>query len=124
MSKQESQDIVEARIKKLEAEELKSPLPEHIQNAANLAPEMFEAYNKWRDSVFKENALSRKHKLLVAVGIMTILRADDPLTLYSQIALNAGASREELLDAMSVGVLFSGGPGIVTMANALRNLKL
>ncbi len=120
----EREDKTEARIRKLESEELKSPLPHHIQRVAELAPEMFEAYNQWREQMLRDNALPRKQKLLIVVGIMTVLRADDALTLYSQIALNAGATKEELLDAMSVGALFAGGPGIVTMANALRNLNL
>ncbi|MBI3951335.1 MAG: carboxymuconolactone decarboxylase family protein [Acidobacteria bacterium] len=117
-------DLVKDRIKKLESEELKGPLAAHIQHVGDVAPEMFEAYNQWRELVLKDSALPRKVKLLIVVGIMTVLRAEDALTLYSQIALNAGASKEELLDAMSVGILFSGGPSIVAMATALKNLEI
>ncbi|MDD1679561.1 MAG: carboxymuconolactone decarboxylase family protein [Methanomicrobiales archaeon] len=116
-------DRVKETLGRIQREELKGDLAQHIQHVAELAPEMFQSYTEWREAVLKDGALARKIKLLITVGIMTVLRADDALTLYSRIARNAGSSREELLEAMAVGALFSGGPGLVAMANAIRNIE-
>ena len=89
-----------------------------------MAPEMFNGYTKMRERILQDSALARKSKLLIAVGLLTALRADETLTLYSQITMNAGVSKEELLEAMSVGVIFAGGPAIVTMSNVIQQLNL
>jgi alkylhydroperoxidase/carboxymuconolactone decarboxylase family protein YurZ len=85
---------------------------------------MFEGYTKMREVILKEGQLSRKSKLLIAVGLLTAQRADETLSLYCQMALNAEATKEELIEAMSVGVIFSGGPSIVTMSNVMQELNL
>jgi alkylhydroperoxidase/carboxymuconolactone decarboxylase family protein YurZ len=118
-----SKASVDERFELLE-DELQGEFPAKIKAAATLAPEMFEGYTKMREDILKEGQLSRKSKLLIAVGLLTAQRADETLTLYCQMALNAQATKEELLEAMSVGVIFSGGPSIVTMSNVMRELNL
>jgi len=118
-----SRKSVDERFELLE-DELQGAFPAKIKVAATLAPEMFEGYTKMRADILKEGQLSRKSKLLIAVGLLTAQRADETLSLYCQMALNAGATREELIEAMSVGVIFSGGPSIVTMSNVMLELNL
>jgi alkylhydroperoxidase/carboxymuconolactone decarboxylase family protein YurZ len=117
------EDTVKGRIDKLE-EELQEEFPRKIKAVANLAPDMFRGYTKMREMILQDGELSRKSKLLIALGILTALRAEETLKLYAQITLNAGASREELSEAMSVGVIFSGGPGIVAISDAFQGLNL
>jgi alkylhydroperoxidase/carboxymuconolactone decarboxylase family protein YurZ len=38
--------------------------------------------------------------------------------MYAEIARNEGATGAEIRDAMRVGILFSGGPGIVAASGA------
>jgi alkylhydroperoxidase/carboxymuconolactone decarboxylase family protein YurZ len=117
-------ESVNDKIKRIETDELHGELDEKIKKVGHIAPEMFDAYSTFRELLFADKKLSRKSKLLIAVGIMTVLRTHEALALYSRISLNAGASKEELLEAMSVGVLFSGGPGIVAMSNAIQDLGI
>jgi alkylhydroperoxidase/carboxymuconolactone decarboxylase family protein YurZ len=116
-----TQESIDARIQKLEGE-IQGKFPEKIRTVAQLAPEMFCGYTEMRERVLKDGGLPRKSKLLVAVGILTALRARETLKLYCRMSVNAGASREELVEAMSVGVVFSGGPGIVAMSDAIQGL--
>jgi alkylhydroperoxidase/carboxymuconolactone decarboxylase family protein YurZ len=118
-----SKKSVDERFELLE-DELQGEFPAKIKVAATRAPEMFEGYTKMREVILKEGQLSRKSKLLIAVGLLTAQRADETLSLYCQMALNAEATKEELIEAMSVGVIFSGGPSIVTMSNVMQELNL
>jgi len=73
------------------------------------------------DVVYKDGALSNKVKRLIALGIA--LRAGCTNCILSQTtrALEAGATKDELLETISVEVAMSGTTGI---AESLRVLKL
>jgi AhpD family alkylhydroperoxidase len=73
------------------------------------------------DEVYKDGALSIKTKRLMALGIA--LRAGCANCILGQTmrALEAGASKEEILETISVVVVMSGTTG---MAESLRVIKL
>lgn len=75
---------------------------------------------KW-EVVYKDGALSRKVKRLMALGIA--LRACCVNCIISQTmrALKAGATKDEILETISVNVAMSGTTGI---AESLRVIKL
>ena len=63
-------------------------------------------YITWRDSVIMtDGALGRKHKLLIALGAVTLTW-----------------TRDEVVEAMFVAAVFSGGPGLVALSNVLGML--
>jgi len=73
------------------------------------------------DVVYKDGALSTKVKRLISLGIA--LRAGCTNCILSQTkrALDAGATKDELLETISVEVAMSGTTGI---AESLRVIKL
>jgi alkylhydroperoxidase/carboxymuconolactone decarboxylase family protein YurZ len=74
---------------------------------------------KW-DIVYKDGALTCKVKRLIALGIA--LRARSVNCIVAQTtALEAGATKEEILETISVNVAMSGTTGI---AESLKVLKL
>jgi len=42
---------------------------------------------------------------------------------YAQLAMVAGATREEVIEAMYVGAVFTGGPGLVALGNVVDALE-
>jgi 4-carboxymuconolactone decarboxylase len=58
-------------------------------------------------------ALSAKHKELVALAIAIALRCDDCIAYHVHDALHAGASRQEILETVSVAVMMGGGPAMM-----------
>jgi len=71
-------------------------------------PGMEDAYNALRDETYKDGALSHKIKRLIALGIS--LRAGcTPCILHqTKLAVEAGASRREVTEAVSVAIAVSG----------------
>jgi AhpD family alkylhydroperoxidase len=75
---------------------------------------------KW-DEVYKDGALSAKVKRLMALGIALRARCVNCIVGQTMRALEAGASKEEILETISVNMAMSGTTGI---AESLRVLKL
>ena len=44
------------------------------------------------------------------------------MSTYARLAMVAGATRDEVVEAMFVGAVFSGGPGLVALSNVLAML--
>ena len=75
---------------------------------------------KW-DEVYKEGALSTKVKRLMALGIALRARCVNCIVGQTMRSLEAGATKEEILETVSVNMAMSGTTGI---AESLRVLKL
>lgn len=69
---------------------------------------------------YAEGAISTKTKELISIGIATYNRCEYCIVFHAYKALEAGATREEILEAAMVSVAFGGGP---TMAYTVTLLK-
>jgi alkylhydroperoxidase/carboxymuconolactone decarboxylase family protein YurZ len=94
-------------------DEMGTELPDTISQYTALDPEMFRAYRDFRYALLDQGVIPRKDKLLMVLAILTTHHQGDAMDMYAGIARNEGATAEEVLDALRVGILFSGGPGIV-----------
>jgi alkylhydroperoxidase/carboxymuconolactone decarboxylase family protein YurZ len=70
-----------------------------------------------------DGALSKKQKLLIAVGAVTHTLSEQAMSTYARLAMVAGANREEVIEAMYVATVFTGGPGLVALGNVVDGLK-
>jgi alkylhydroperoxidase/carboxymuconolactone decarboxylase family protein YurZ len=75
---------------------------------------------KW-EVVYKDGALSCKVKRLMALGIALRARTVNCIIAQTMRALEAGATKDEILETISVNVAMSGTTGI---AESLRVIKL
>ena len=73
------------------------------------------------DEVYKDGALSIKTKRLMALGIALRAGCTNCILGQTMRALEAGASRDEILETISVVIVMSGTTG---MAESLRVLQL
>ncbi|MEM2882055.1 MAG: carboxymuconolactone decarboxylase family protein [Candidatus Bathyarchaeia archaeon] len=93
--------------------EMEELISEYKKTSALLAqnnPEAAEAFSALSKAVTKDGALSRKVKELIALGIAIAVRCEYCIAIHAQLAINAGATREEMLEAAEVAVLMGGGP--------------
>ncbi len=107
------------------AKELGLPgVPERLKRSAEKYPVYTLNYIKWRDSVIMtEGTLSRKQKLLIALGAVTPTLSEEAMATYARLAIVAGATREEVIEAMYVATIFTGGPGLVALGNVIDMLE-
>lgn len=67
-----------------------------------------------------EGVLAPKTKELIAFGIATMSGCDGCIAYHAHDAIRAGATREELVEAIGVALMMGGGPTLMYGAEALR----
>jgi AhpD family alkylhydroperoxidase len=67
----------------------------------------------------KAGALDRRQKELIGVAGSVITRCEPCLAHHLRDALAAGAGRQEIIEAASVGVNFGGAPSLVFVYSVL-----
>jgi AhpD family alkylhydroperoxidase len=73
-------------------------------------------------SAVAEGALSTKIKELIALAIAITVRCDGCISFHVHDALAAGATRQEIVEAIGVAILMGGGPSVVYGSEALEAL--
>jgi AhpD family alkylhydroperoxidase len=73
------------------------------------------------EATYKDGALSKKVKLLMALAIALRAGCTNCIVAHAVRALEAGVSKDEILETLSVVVLMSGKTGI---GESLRVIKL
>ena len=81
------------------------------------------AFVDLQDQVLATGALSNHIKQLMALTIVIVLRCDECITTYVHDALKAGATRNEILEAIQVAILMGGMPVVVYAGEALEALN-
>ncbi len=71
-------------------------------------PEAYEAHQAFRDAVYKDGALNTKIKRLVAMAIAIRLGCPGCITFQTKLALEAGATKAEVVEAASVATSMGG----------------
>ena len=90
-----------------------------------LTPDVMMGFGGLFGKIMKDGALSLKCKELIALAIGLALRCEPCIILHVKKCLDAGASREEILEAASVTVMMQGGPSfthIPLVIDALEEL--
>ncbi|SMC09682.1 carboxymuconolactone decarboxylase family protein [Nitratiruptor tergarcus] len=78
-------------------------------------PESIQNFLGFMTSVEKEGALSTKQKELINVGLAVAAQCEWCIALHVKGAIDAGASKEEILEAAMQAVLMHGGPALMYM---------
>lgn len=85
---------------------------EKAKELAAQIPEVMKALMGLRSEVVKDGALSAKTKELMMIGIAVAIRCEYCLWKHVPEAARMGATREEILEAVSTAIMMSGGPGV------------
>ena len=70
-------------------------------------------------AAFSDGAWEKKYKELVAVGISVVIDCESCMQWHIEQAALAGASEQEVLEAVEVGIEMAGGPCTVSARFAL-----
>jgi AhpD family alkylhydroperoxidase len=93
------------------------------RNAKNLAsaqPAVMKAFWGVRKAAVAPGALDTKTKELMALAISVATRCDDCIAHHTYDALEAGATKEEIADALGVAILMGGGTSVVYATHAIE----
>lgn len=84
------------------------------------APEPMRAFSALAREALKPGALDVRTKELIATAIAVAVRCDGCIGFHAKAAIRAGASREEILETLSMAIYMGAGPSMIYAAEALR----
>ena len=84
------------------------------------ATEPMRGFSQLAREALKPGALDVKTKELIAVGIAIATRCDGCIGFHAKAAIQAGATRQEVLETLSMAIFMGAGPSMIYAAEALR----
>ena len=84
-----------------------------------LNSKVYKAFLKMEKQTYSDGALEKKIKELIAVGVSVVIDCESCMQWHIGQAAEAGASLEEVLEAVEVGIEMGGGPATVSARFAL-----
>ncbi len=90
-----------------------------LRNLRGGAPEVMKAFANIAQAALAPKALDGKTKELIALGISVAIRCDDCIAFHVKAALQQGASREEVTEALGMAVYMGAGPSVMYATHAL-----
>ena len=84
---------------------------------------VYQSFVNMEQATYKDNYLSKKVKELIAIGISVVIDCESCMEWHIKQALNDGATEEEIVEAIEVGMEMSGGPGTASARFAINVLE-
>lgn len=84
---------------------------------------VYRSFLEMEKNTYCDGALKKKEKELIAIGISLVINCESCLEWHIGQALSDGASDDEILEAIEVGIEMSGGPGTVAARFAMNVLQ-
>jgi AhpD family alkylhydroperoxidase len=89
----------------------------------SLDSKVYKAFLKMEEAAFSDGALSKKNKELIAVGISLVINCESCMQWHIGQAVESGASKEEVLESIEVGIEMGSGPATVSARFALEVME-
>jgi AhpD family alkylhydroperoxidase len=99
--------------------ELRDHLEERLTQLGKEIPGPMTGFARLHRKGVAEGALSRKVKELMALAISIVVGCEGCIAYHVHDAIQAGATRSELMETVGVGLFMGGGPGSIYAAHAL-----
>ncbi|UCG50515.1 MAG: carboxymuconolactone decarboxylase family protein [Candidatus Latescibacterota bacterium] len=80
---------------------------------------VYRAFLEMEKAAYSDGALSKKSKELIAVGVSVTIDCESCMQWHIEQAVGSGATKEEILEAIEVGMEMGGGPAVVSSRFAL-----
>lgn len=88
-----------------------------------LMPDAVGAFGNLFSNTMAEGTISLKHKELIALGIAVAIQCEPCIRLHTQKCLNAGATKEEIIEALGVTIMMGGGPAYTHIPVVIETLE-
>ena len=85
--------------------------------------ETYRAFVEMEAATFKDGALNKQSKELIAIGISVQINCESCMQWHIEQAAASGASYAEILEAVAVGIEMGGGPATVSARFALQVME-
>jgi AhpD family alkylhydroperoxidase len=89
----------------------------------SLKSKVYERFLQMEEAAYSDGALTKTQKELIAVGISVVIDCESCMEWHITQAAAAGASKQEVLEAVEVGIEFGGGSATVSARFALEVME-
>ena len=93
-----------------------------LKTMEKLDPTLTKLVEESRHLAFGEGALPRRFKLIIAMTLLAANGAHDGVKSLARVAMQAGATKEEIVEALRVVQYVGGVNGVFTAYLALQEL--
>ena len=94
-------------------------LSPRLRDLRQALPEVMKAFSTVAQAALAPKALDTKTKELIALAIAVALRCDDCIAFHVKAALQQGASRDEVMEALGMAIYMGAGPSVMYASHAL-----
>jgi AhpD family alkylhydroperoxidase len=84
---------------------------------------VYKSFLEMEKNTYIDGALKKKEKELIAIGISVATNCESCMEWHIKQALDDGASQDQILEAVEVGIEMNGGPGTVAARFAMNVLE-
>jgi AhpD family alkylhydroperoxidase len=84
------------------------------------APDVMKGFAAIAQAATKANSLDAKTKELIALAVAVAIRCDDCIAFHAKAALEHGAHREEVLEALGMAIYMGAGPAVMYASHAIE----
>ena len=84
---------------------------------------VYKSFVDMEQNTYKDGNLSKKQKELIAIGISVVINCESCMEWHIKQALDDGATEEEIIESIEVGIEMSGGPGTASARFAMNVLE-
>ena len=95
-------------------------VPDWADTVSQLMPELLEPWLGLRSKVMVDGALPRKFKELILLGINLVRHYPPGVENHLRAAMDAGATQEEVMEAIATAILSSAAPAMYNGPRALK----
>ena len=90
-----------------------------VKEMATANPDIVKAYAGLNQANAKSTRIDAKTRELIALGVAITLRCDGCINAHTDAAIKAGATKEEVVDALGVAIMVNAGAAMVYSARTI-----
>ena len=83
---------------------------------------VYRSFVEMEQKTYQSGALDKQQKELIAIGISIVINCESCMEWHIKQALDDGATQEQIIEAIEVGIEMSGGPGTSSARFAMNVL--
>ena len=95
-------------------------VPDWAETVSQIMPDLLGPWIEMRSKVIADGALPRKMKEMILLGINLVRRYPSGIETHLRGALDAGATKEEIMETIATAVLSSAAPAMYNGPRALK----
>lgn len=103
--------------------EERKALESSLEKLGQEIPLPYGGFARLHKKAVEDGALHRKLKEMMALAISIVVGCDGCIAYHTHSAVHAGATRQELLETIGVGIMMGGGAGSIYAAHAYEAMN-